>query len=487
MLEIVRFGEDEYDFPCLLVLGCFDGLHVGHAELLKKAKLQAKINGLDLGVMMFSEGKGGKQLYSFEERIAFLEQYNVKFVLKIDFNEDFKKIKPLEFLEQLEDKLNLKAYMSGKDFKFGQGKKGKSSTLKSYADDEENSVWYMSVKEVTCGEEKVSTTRIKELLDAGDVRRAGELLGRNYSLSGNVIHGADRGGKVVGYPTMNIDFPAEKYPVKEGVYKVKCRVGENIYDGIANYGARPTFDENSPVLEVYLENFEGEHYGETVGVEFVDYLRDIQKFDGAEQLGEQLSKDILCLMDGELAVTLEEQTKPTDEVSSISVEVPVETSETVTQSAPTEETAFDEDEFEAELNEVTDIESVENIGESEDINTQELAESPDVATPLEVYEQTEKVCDEKIEISEDTVEGVSASQEELINCTDDAMTEEILETQVETVEDSINEEECSVESSEDGGEIFEEIHEIQVETAEDLPNEEECSVESSEDDGEVND
>ena len=131
MLEIVRFGEDEYDFPCLLVLGCFDGLHVGHAELLKKAKLQAKINGLDLGVMMFSEGKGGKQLYSFEERLAFLEQYNVKFVLKIDFNEDFKKIKPLEFLEQLEDKLNLKAYMSGKDFKFGQGKKGKSSTLKS--------------------------------------------------------------------------------------------------------------------------------------------------------------------------------------------------------------------------------------------------------------------------------------------------------------------------------------------------------------------
>jgi len=116
-----------------------------------------------------------------------------------------------------------------------------------------------------------------------------------------------------------------------------------------------------------------------------------------------------------------------------------------------------------------------------------LAESPDVATPLEEYEQTEKVCDEKIEISEDTVEGVSASQEELINCTDDAMTEEIHETQVETAEDLANEEECSVESSEDGGEIFEEINEIQVETAEDSTNEEECSVESSEDDGEVND
>ena len=98
MLEIVNYGIDEYDFPCLLVLGCFDGLHIGHAELLKKAKLQAKINGLDLGVMMFADGKGGKYLYSFEERMRFLEQFNVKFVLKIDFTEEFKNIEPGKIL-----------------------------------------------------------------------------------------------------------------------------------------------------------------------------------------------------------------------------------------------------------------------------------------------------------------------------------------------------------------------------------------------------
>ncbi|MDE5766348.1 MAG: adenylyltransferase/cytidyltransferase family protein, partial [Clostridia bacterium] len=94
MLNVVEYGKDEYDFPALIVLGCFDALHEGHRELLKKAKLQAKINGLDLGVMMFRDGKGGKLIYSFEERLAILEQFNVKFVLVIDYNEEFKKTEP---------------------------------------------------------------------------------------------------------------------------------------------------------------------------------------------------------------------------------------------------------------------------------------------------------------------------------------------------------------------------------------------------------
>ena len=84
MLEIIRYNEDEYTFPCLLVMGCFDSIHIGHAELLKKAKLQAKINGLDLGVMMFVNGKGGRQVYTFEERQKLWEQFNVKFILAID-------------------------------------------------------------------------------------------------------------------------------------------------------------------------------------------------------------------------------------------------------------------------------------------------------------------------------------------------------------------------------------------------------------------
>ncbi len=340
MLEIINYGEGEYDFPCLLVLGCFDGLHIGHAELLKKAKLQAKINGLDLGVMLFADGKGGKQLCSFDERVALLEQYNVKFVLKVNFDDEFKKIKPLDFLACLEEKLNLKAYMSGKDFRFGNGKKGKASTLKSYADDEENSVWYMSVKDVTYGDEKVSTTRIKELLEKGEVKLAADLLGRNYSVSGTVIHGADRGGKIIGYPTLNVRYGEDKYPVKHGVYKVKCAVGGVGYFGIANYGARPTFDENDPVLEVYLDNFSGEHYDETVTVEFLDYIRDIQKFENAEALAAQLSEDILCVTDGasaELAVAnADEQTPAQLSGQSVDDDFETELSETVEEVSETQ-------------------------------------------------------------------------------------------------------------------------------------------------------
>ncbi len=411
MLEIINYGEGEYDFPCLLVLGCFDGLHIGHAELLKKAKLQAKINGLDLGVMLFADGKGGKQLCSFDERVALLEQYNVKFVLKVNFDDEFKKIKPLDFLACLEEKLNLKAYMSGKDFRFGNGKKGKASTLKSYADDEENSVWYMSVKDVTYGDEKVSTTRIKELLEKGEVKLAADLLGRNYSVSGTVIHGADRGGKIIGYPTLNVRYGEDKYPVKHGVYKVKCAVGGVEYFGIANYGARPTFDENDPVLEVYLDNFSGEHYDETVTVEFLDYIRDIQKFENAEALAAQLSEDILCVTDG------------------ASAELAVANADEQTPAQPSGQSV--DDDFETELSE-----TVEEVSETQT----ELAEEPvanETEQPAETETETEQPTTTETEEQVETVTEETETEDNSDIPTVQAILEEVSETQTELAEQPV--------------------------------------------------
>ena len=291
MLEIVKYNEDEYVFPSLLVLGCFDAIHTGHAELLKKAKLQAKINGLDLGVMMFVGGKGGRQICNFEEKQKLLEQYGVKFILAIDYSEEFKATTANQFLENVEGKINVKGYMSGRDFRFGVGAKAKSATLKAYAEDEENGVWYMPVKDVTYVGEKVSTTLIKNCIESGNLVKAGALLGRPYSVTGFVIEGANR-GKELGFPTINMKYPVEKVEVKKGVYKVKCEVSEETFIGIANYGSRPTFNENSTILEVYLDGFVGTLYGRGVTVEFIEFLRDTQKFNSADGLKKQLKIDL---------------------------------------------------------------------------------------------------------------------------------------------------------------------------------------------------
>ena len=295
MLDIIEYGKDEYAFPSLVVLGCFDAIHAGHRELFKKARLQAKINGLDLGVMMFRDGKGGKMVYSFEERLSMLSSFGVKFVLVIDYTPQFKDTAPLDFLAAIEDKVNVKAYMSGKDFRFGKGAKGKSSTLKNYAEDEENGVWYMPVKDVVSNGEKISTTLIKHCLDEGNVSRAGELLGEPFFVEGTVAEGAHRGSEILGFPTVNINYPAWKYPVKHGVYKVTVTVDGEVYGGIANFGGRPTFDDDNIVLEVHIKDFSGDIYGKQVKIGFVGYMRSIRKFADAGALAAQLAQDKAAL------------------------------------------------------------------------------------------------------------------------------------------------------------------------------------------------
>ena len=294
MLKIVNYNKDEYDFPALIVLGCFDAVHIGHQELLKKAKLQAKINGLDLGVMMFAEGKGGRQVFTFEERQEFISAYNTKFVFKIDYTDEFKKTTAQQFLGDIEEYINVKAYMSGKDFRFGAGAKGKSSTLKNFAEDEENGVWYMPVKDVTVDGEKVSTTLIKKYIEEGKIQKAEQLLGRQYFVSGEVCEGHGR-GKELGFPTANIIYPANKVLVAPGVYGVEAEIDGTVYKGVANCGPRPTFGEDAFVMEVYFEGLSQDLYGKNVTVKFINYIRAIKKFESAEALSAQIAHDVTCI------------------------------------------------------------------------------------------------------------------------------------------------------------------------------------------------
>lgn len=335
MLEIVNYNKEEYNFPALVVLGCFDAVHVGHAELLKKAKLQAKINGLDLGVMMFAEGKGGRQVFTFEERLAFLAGYNTKFVLKIDYTDEFKKTTAADFLHNLEEHINVKAYMSGKDFRFGAGAKGKSSTLKNYAEDEENGVWYMPVKDVMVDGEKVSTTLIKKYIEEGKIQKANALLGRQYFVTGEVCEGHGR-GKTLGFPTANIVYPANKVLVKDGVYGVEAEIDGAVYRGVANCGPRPTFGEDAVVLEAYFEGLNEELYGKPVTIKFVNYIRGIKKFDSAEALSEQISRDLACIGAPDADAEAEEAAPAVEAPAEVVAQTPAETAVETPAAEPVE-------------------------------------------------------------------------------------------------------------------------------------------------------
>ncbi len=411
MLETVIYNDGSYTTPSLLVLGCFDALHLGHRELLKKAKLQAKINGLDLGVMIFKDGKGGDVVLTLDERIKILESYNVKFILLAEYNEQFKSTTAAQFLKVLDDQLNLKGIMSGKDFRFGYGAKGKSATLKSYADNEDNGVWYMSVKDVIDGGVKVSTTGIKELLQSGNVAKAGELLGACYSVSGEVVHGAGRGGELIGFPTVNIKYPENKIKIKQGVYKVKSTIGGCEYMGIANYGARPTFGEQDCVLEVNYEGFNGDVYGQQITVEFVDYIRDIQTFEGAQQLAEQLEKDKRCVEEDEAPFAR------TEDSADLSVAECAEKSENVEVADSAENT-----------------ESVDAV--IENTESAEGAESKDDEKTEE--QQTDKTDRQKIEFIQDS--GFDDELDETVDTAENAETERASDGQQENLEEKTEEE-----------------------------------------------
>ena len=447
MLEIIEYAKDEYTFPSLIVLGCFDAIHAGHRELFKKAKLQAKINGLDLGVMMFRDGKGGRQVYSFEERLAMLEAYNVKFVLVIDFTPEFKETSPADFLAAIEDKINVKAYMSGKDFRFGKGAKGKSSTLKNYAEDEENGVWYMPLKDVLMDGEKISTTLIKKCLDEGDVVKADKLLGQTFFVEGEVVEGAHRGAGVLGFPTINIKYPKWKYLVKRGVYKAEVIIDGEKYDGIANFGDCPTFDDSREALEVHIKDYSGDLYGKTVKVGFVAYMRDILKFDDAAALAAQLAQDKSALDLTEEQFALRYPLSG-DQPAETVTEQPVEAAEEAVAEQPVEaaEEAVAEQPAEAAEEVVAEqpVEATEEVVAEQPVEVTEevVEEQPVGATEVVVAEQP-------VEATEDVVAEQPVGATEVVVAEQPAeVTEEVVEKQpVEAAEDVVAEQ--PVEATED--------------------------------------
>ena len=282
--------------PTVIALGYFDSVHLGHQRVINTARKFADENNCTLTVFTFLgnvkdvlNGRKECSVYLPSERGNIIKELGADEIYFAPVTKEFLSLDKKVFLDNLNQKFNIKGYVSGIDYTFGAFGKGNAEYLTDYAK-AKNQI-HIVVDTFAIDGEKVSTTLIKSLLENGNVKKANELLGRNYSVSGMVKK--DRQvGKQLGFPTANIVLDSQKFSLKNGVYSGIVEVNKTTYKSIINYGARPTFDLGEKLVEAHLIDFDGDLYDKKIEVQFLDYMRDIKKFESAEKLVEQLNFDV---------------------------------------------------------------------------------------------------------------------------------------------------------------------------------------------------
>lgn len=286
--------EIKQEEDTVLVLGYFDGLHKGHQTLFKEARKIADEKGLKIAVLTFPESPKLAfvryqpelmlHLNHPEERAAHLENLGVDYLYLIDFTSHFSKNTAREFFDKYVSALKAKAVVAGFDYHFGSDKR-KAEELADYFDGQ-----IVIVLSVNQDEEKISSTRIRETIQNGDVAKAHQLLGYPLSTRGIVVHGNAR-GRTIGYPTANL-APLDRVILPaDGVYVVDVEHNGKIFRGMASVGKNVTFEGDELRFEANLFDFAEEIYGDTIRIIWLDKIRDMVKFDGIEELVAQLKSD----------------------------------------------------------------------------------------------------------------------------------------------------------------------------------------------------
>ena len=297
MMKIRRINNEleiNQEEDTVLVLGYFDGLHKGHQTLFKEARKIADEQGLKIAVLTFPESPKLAfvryqpelmlHLNHPEERAAHLENLGVDYLYLIDFTSHFSKNTAREFFDKYVAALKAKAVVAGFDYHFGSDKR-KAEELADYFDGQ-----IVIVSSVNQDEEKISSTRIRETIQNGDVAKAHQLLGYPLSTRGIVVHGNAR-GRTIGYPTANL-APLDRVILPaDGVYVVDVEHNGKIFRGMASVGKNVTFEGDELRFEANLFDFAEEIYGDTIRIIWLDKIRDMVKFDGIEELVAQLKSD----------------------------------------------------------------------------------------------------------------------------------------------------------------------------------------------------
>ncbi|MBQ2714250.1 MAG: bifunctional riboflavin kinase/FAD synthetase [Clostridia bacterium] len=292
----VNFFEDNIE-ECVLALGFFDAVHRGHVRVLSTCVALAKeletvpvAFTFDCNPSNFVKDKDDKLICSYSERLDRFSDIGIKKVLSAPCEKKFFDIKPIDFLDFLRDRFHAKGIVCGYDYRFGAGGVGDVAYLKEYC--EKNGIILRLVDELRESDQKIGSSNIKEFIKSGLIEKANSFLGYNYFVSGKVLSGRGDGKKLV-VPTVNLSMPNDKVVPKRGVYYTLVKVDEIVYKGLTNVGAHPTFCDNNENVETFILDFNGDLYGKTIRVEFVSFLREIEKFSTPQELREQIIKDEL--------------------------------------------------------------------------------------------------------------------------------------------------------------------------------------------------
>lgn len=287
-MEIFRHFEKQ-PFECVMTVGNYDGIHLGHQALINHVITYAKKERYHSAVMTFEPHpreffdsiSAPSRIISLREKLEFFDSLGINRVHVIRFDADFAKISAVEFTNILKNNLNVKRVVLGKDFRFGQNREGGVEMLKNAG------IEILVADEFMINQERVSSSLVRESLSHGDFKKVNLLLGRPYAISGKVIHG-DKRGREIGFPTANIHMFHERPPLR-GVFAVKL---DDSF-GVANLGIRPTVSGLSQLnLEVHVFDFSADLYGKHVHVTFLKKLRDEKKFNNVNELKLQIEIDI---------------------------------------------------------------------------------------------------------------------------------------------------------------------------------------------------
>lgn len=287
----------EFDQGVVATIGNFDGVHLGHQNLIKVLRAKADSMNLPLVLVLFEpqpreyfhEGGAPTRLSSLREKLDILRSCQVDYVYCIKFDSTLAETTATDFASRyLFFTLKVRYLLVGADFRFGKSRTGDVALLKALG--EEHFCQVETYSDFLIENERVSSTKIRAALQQADLSLAAKFLGRTYSLCGRVIRGDGR-GRQWGIPTANLSLHRVSLPLT-GVYVVQARIGSKLVQGVANIGRRPTVDGTKNILEVHLLDFNESIYGKLLQVYFLHKLRDEVKFTSVNALIAQIHHDI---------------------------------------------------------------------------------------------------------------------------------------------------------------------------------------------------